>query len=383
MEEILKILEKEYHNYLDMLKSLVNVDSGSSNILGVNKVLEIIQNKFKQLGGNYEIQIIPQKKCGNHIVINRKGSIFGKILLLGHMDTVFQDGTVQKRPFKIEGDKAFGPGIIDMKAGITSIYFALKVIDILYKDDVKTIQMIFNSDEEISSIYSRELIENLSKDCDCVLVLEAGRHNGDVVTSRKGTGKYKIRIKGKASHAGGNLKKGANSIIELCHKLIQISNLTDYETGTTVNVGLIKGGSASNTVPAYSDSVIDVRICTLEEAQKIDENIRKIANEIYIKGTSTIVEGGIKRPPMERKEENVKLYEIAKRIGEELGMSIGQASTGGGSDANFTSALGIPTLDGLGPTGGGVHTEDEYINLNSIVPRTALLTKLIKVLSEN
>ncbi|WP_331722136.1 M20 family metallopeptidase [Alkalithermobacter thermoalcaliphilus] len=305
------------------------------------------------------------------------------MLLLGHMDTVFQDGTVQKRPFGIEDDKAFGLGIIDMKADITSIYFALKVIDILYKDDVKTIQILFNSDEEISSVYSRELIENISKDSDCVLVLEACRQNGDVVTSRKGIGKYKIRVKGKSSRAGGNLKKGANSIIELCHKLIQISNLTNYETGTTVNVGLIKGGSASNTVPAYSDAVIDVRICTLEQAQKIDENIRKIANEVYIKGTSTIVEGGIKRPPMERKEENVKLYKIAKKIGEELGMSIGEASTGGGSDANFTSALSIPTLDGLGPTGGGVHTEDEYINLNSIIPRTALLTKLIKILSEN
>ncbi|MBF8983886.1 M20 family metallopeptidase [Lutibacter sp. B2] len=381
MDKIYSILEKEYECYIDMLTSLVNIDCKSTNIEGVNEVGNILKEKFQALDGEYDIETIEQKNCGNHLLITKKGKIPGKILLIGHMDTVFPKGTVEKRSFRIEGDSAFGPGVSDMKCGITSIYFALKALHNLYEDNMKTIQVLFNSDEEISSINSREYIEKYAGDSEYVLVMEAGRMNGNVVTSRKGISKYALKVYGKATHAGGNHHNGCNAIVELSNKVVALSKLTDYEKQTTINVGIIHGGSASNVVPNFAEAMIDVRTSSMNEAEKIDQEIRGICKKSNVVGTSIVLEGGMKRPPMEKKEGTEKLYNIIKDIGENMGVCIGETFAGGVSDANFTSCLGIPTIDGLGPVGGGCHSEREYLDMTSIIPRTGLVVELLSRLS--
>lgn len=382
MNDITKKLQEQYEDYIELLSKLVNVDCGSKNIEGVNKVASILQSAFKDLGSSYEIKVVEQKNCGNHLCITRKGNVPGKILLIGHMDTVFPVGTVAERPFKMDDINAYGPGVEDMKSGITSIYFALKTIDELMIENLKTIEIVFNSDEELSSIYSRGFIEEKAKDADYAIVLESGLINGTLYTGRKGVGKYKIKTYGKASHAGGNPQDGRNAIYELAHKVLKLEELTNYEKGTTVNVGVINGGTAANVVAEYCEALIDVRITKLEEGPIIDQKIRNIVAQNHIEGTHSELEGGIMRPPMERTEGNLRLFEVAKKIGNTIGMNLSEKVTGGGSDGNFTSALGIPTLDGLGPAGGGSHGKDEFIQLDTIVPRTSLLALLLIELSK-
>ncbi|MEW9121503.1 MAG: M20 family metallopeptidase [Thermotaleaceae bacterium] len=378
---ILEQARKNYDDYIKLLQSLVNIDSGSKNKKGVDKVGRILIDSFKAFDKKYEIEVIEEEECGNHLVITKRGNIPGKILLLAHMDTVFPEGTVAQRPFSIAGNRAYGPGVIDDKGCIASLYYGLKILDEIYEEDTKTIQVIFNSDEEISSIYSRNIIEKYAGDADYAIILESARANGDVVTARKGIAKYVLKVEGKAAHAGSNPQDGVNAIIELCHKAVELSTLTDWDKGTTVNVGLIQGGTSPNTVPDYGEITVDIRISTLEEASKIEKKIQQIAQKKYVPGTMTFLEGGIKRPPLEKNQYSAKIYETVKDLGAEMGIQIGEVFAGGGSDGNFTSALGIPTIDGLGPVGGGYHSKDEYMDLDSVIPRISLLIKLIWKLS--
>lgn len=381
MKGIVKRLEEEYDNYIEFLSSLVNVDCGTSNIQGVNEVAAIIAKKFKSLNKEYKVEILPHENCGDRLLITKKGKIPGKIILIGHLDTVFPKGTVEERPFKTDDINAYGPGVEDMKSGIVSMYYALKILDEIHGEDTKTIQILLNSDEEVSSIYSRDLIEENAKDADYALVLESGLIDGTLYTGRKGVGKYKIKTYGKASHAGGNPQDGINAIFELAEKITRFSRLNDYEMGTTVNVGTINGGTAANVIPEYCEALIDIRITKKEEGPIIDKKIRDIALESYVEGTKSVLEGSILRPPMEKTPANMNLFAIAKKLADELGMDLSEKATGGGSDGNFTSNIGIPTLDGLGPAGGGSHGKDEFIQLDTIIPRTALLTALLVELS--
>lgn len=381
MDKIISILENQQEEYLELLKNLVSIDCQSTDIEGVNKIGDLLKSKFIKLGKEYNIKTIEQEKCGNHILITRKGRIPGKILIIGHMDTVYPKGTITKRPFKIKENYAYGPGVSDMKNGIASIYHALKTLDTLYKDDVKTIEVLFNSDEEIGSIYSKEYIKKYAKDADYALILESARENGNVVTARKGVSRYKVKSYGQAAHSGTSHHKGCNAIVALSHKIITLSKLTDYEKKTTLNVGVIQGGTTSNTVPDYCEAIIDVRTVSIEESKRIDKAIKEICNKSEVKGTIIHVEGGLTRPPMEKLQGNNELYNLVKKIGESIGLNIGETFAGGGSDGNFTTYIGTPTIDGLGPIGGGDHSEKEYLDIKSIVPRTALLVKLIKCLS--
>lgn len=382
MEILQKKIEESYGQYLEMLQVLVNIDCGSGNISGVNQISEILREKFEGLEGDYDVEVIEQTECGNHLVISKKGNIPGKIMMIGHMDTVYPEGTVARRPLRIEGNRAYGPGVNDMKAGIVSIYFALKELYRVVGNETKTIQIIFNADEEISSIYSRALIERNAKDADYALILEPGKANHSVVTGRKGIGKYKLKINGKAAHAGVNPRDGANAIVEMAHKVMKLSAQTNFDLGTTVNVGTIRGGTTPNTVAEECEAMIDIRITNGAEGERIDRIIREITDEVYVAGTVTTLEGGIKRPPMEQTSENLGLYQRAEKLAKQLGFDLPAIYTGGGSDGNFTSALGIPTLDGLGPVGGASHSEDEYLELETITQRTTLLAMLLMDLSK-
>ncbi len=376
LERIKNFLETKEPEMILMLEGLVNQESGTGYKEGVDLVGEKLSILFKSLG--YQVEVIEQKEHGNHLIVRSKPSEKQKVLLLGHMDTVFPKGTVKENPFTIKENRAYGPGVNDMKAGLVSIYWALRTIKELGLDEeIPSITIIFNSDEEVGSPSSRSIIEKEAKSASYALVLEAARANGAVVTARKGVGRYTLYSKGKAAHAGVEPEKGCSAIVDLAEAILEIHNLNDFERGTTFNIGVIEGGIAPNVVPESASAKIDLRLVTLEEATKAEKLLRKVAEKPYINGATRVLEGGINRPPMEKTERMEELYKKAHDLALQLGFELPEAMTGGGSDGNFTAALGVPTLDGLGPVGGDDHSTREYIDIKTLVPRTSLLAALI------
>ncbi len=375
-------LTSHTQNMIKMLQDLVNVDCGSMNVAGVHIIADKLVSYFKILGNKYSIERITGDRGEPHLIIRRPGSVPGKILILGHMDTVFPEGTVERRPFKIVNDKAYGPGVADMKAGIVTLYHALKLLDDLYPDDLMDIEIILNGDEEISSLYSKRIIEREAEDANYALVVEPGRLDWGIVTGRKGVGRFRLTVKGKKAHAGTRPQDGINAIVELSHKIIELDTLNDYDRGVTLNTGVITGGTTANTVPDSAEASIDIRFKTKDDGERLVNRIQEICGKSYIKGSEISLEGGITRPPMERTKKNIELFNILKSIGTEMGLDLNEVYTGGGSDGNFTGSMGIPTIDSLGPIGTGTHSEREYIELDTMIPKTILLSDLIYRLSK-
>jgi glutamate carboxypeptidase len=301
-----------------------------------------------------------------------------EILLMGHMDTVFKAGTAAERPFTIAGGKAHGPGVADMKAGLLYIYYALSSLQAEGCLEDTAVCVALNSDEEISSKISRPWLEELSRKSRYALVLEPARANGNLVNTRKGIGRYTIDITGVASHAGVDHEKGRSAISELAHWIHFLHSQTNYEIGTTVNVGMVSGGSAANVVAEQAKAEVDIRICTLEEAARLDRLIRDFAAQPRTAGVSTQVSGGVTRPPMVPSADTLALCSVVEEIAADLGITLGWTATGGGSDGSFAAALGVTTIDGLGPMGGSAHSSNEYLVVDSIEPRFQLLSAVIQ-----
>jgi len=298
------------------------------------------------------------------------GSAGNRVLLLGHTDTVWPAGELAKRPFKIDGGRATGPGVFDMKSGIVLMWMALRAV----KDCPVTV--LLNSDEEIGSNSSRALIEREAGQCRAVLVLEPSLPGGALKTARKGVGRFTVKAVGRAAHAGIDPQKGVNAIEELSHQILQLQSMTDLERGTTVTVGVVQGGTRSNVVPAEAAAEIDVRVTSIEEAARIAAAIKKLAPQLP--EARLEVRGSMNRPPMERTADTARLFDLARKLASQIGIDLKEASTGGASDGNFTSALGIPTLDGLGAVGGGAHAVDEWMEIDSLPARGALVAGLIR-----
>jgi len=295
------------------------------------------------------------------------------------VDTVWPVGTTAERPFRVEGDRAFGPGIFDMKTGAAQTIYALRALLELGQAPAKRIVLLYNTDEEIGSPTSRGLIEEEAKRSDAVLVLEPSvPPQGALKTFRKGVGMYTLKITGKASHAGADPELGVSAVTELAHQIIHLNSLADEEQGTTVNVGVVEGGTRRNVIAASARAGIDVRITSLAEAERIHRDL--MAVESVLAGTTLEMTGEINRPPMLRTERTVALFEQARHLAAELGFDLQETSSGGGSDGNFTAALGVPTVDGLGAVGEGGHAEHEHILIDHLVPRTALLARLLETL---
>jgi glutamate carboxypeptidase len=376
LQSISSYLATREAEMIAMLEELVNQDSGSSYKEGVNAIGAKMGAAFEGLGLN--VEVVEQEKNGNHLVIKTKPNEKGGVLILGHMDTVFPKGTAAERPFTIKGDRAYGPGVSDMKAGLIAIYWALKAIYELGLDkDAPPLTIILNSDEERGSLSSRPLIEREGKEANYVLVAEPARANGAVVTARKGVGHFVLTSKGKAVHAGAEPENGINAIVDLAAAVLEIHQLNDFAKGTTFNSGVIQGGTASNVVPDYAAVEIDIRAELMEEAERAVESLQLQAKKQFISGAERTLTGEINRPPMEKLELSQELYQLACQLAEKIGFDLPEAMSGGGSDGNFTAALGIATLDGLGPVGGGFHSANEYLELTSIVPRTTLLAGLM------
>ncbi len=353
------------------LKQLIETESPSHDKSAVDRVGEIVAEKALKLGAT--VEIIQNIETGDH-VLSKWGNGRNGLLLLCHMDTVFPLGTLARTPYREADGKIFGPGVLDMKAGIA---LSLAAIEEARKSEMnRPITLLCTSDEEIGSHTSRERIESLAKESAFVLVLEGALLDGSLKTWRKGSGEFHVRVKGRAAHAGGDHENGRNAIEEMAHQVIAIQKLTDYSKGTTLNVGVIHGGTVSNVVPEEATIEVDVRILQLVEWERLQGEMQKL--KPVLDGTSIEITGGLNRPPMPFDGTMKATFEKAKSIAAAIGMELTAGGTGGVSDANFVAPLGIPVLDGMGAVGEGYHSEREYIFENCLEEKKKLLVELIR-----
>lgn len=364
---------------LDTIEQLVTLESPSEVKAAVDRVSTVLASRFGELGGNVKIHEI--EKFGNHLQVDFSGpSDRPPLLLLGHMDTVYPVGTISKMPFRVSKGRVWGPGVFDMKSGIA---LALHVIEAIlqWNDDAlpRPVTVFLVSDEEVGSTSSRQITEKLAKQSKAVLVLEpAADPNGTVKTARKGIGEYTIRVEGVSAHSGLDFEKGHSAVVELSRQILRLSEMVDLKRGTTINVGRISGGVRVNVVPAEASAIVDLRVQTKKDAECVHRQLmtlRPFDRQCKIKVT-----GGLNRPPMERTAAVAALYKKATQIADELGWKLEEAAVGGGSDGNFTAALGVPTLDGLGAAGEGAHAAHESIVISELPKRAALLAALISSL---
>ncbi len=368
--EAVKAREKEL---ISTIRELVELESPSENKPAVDACISLVEAKCAQLGGR--VRRHRQKQYGD-LLEARFGPKTGKpLMLLGHLDTVWPLGTLSRMPFRMSRGRLWGPGVLDMKAGVA---MALAAMDVLRERNLlrRPIVLLLNGDEEIGSPGSRAATEKLAAECEAVLVLEPAQgEQGAYKTARKGVGQYTIRIQGVAAHSGLDFEKGRSAIAELARQVERIGRFTDLRRGITVNVGVIGGGTRSNVVPAEAWAEVDVRIARSQDAAKIEKLFRSL--RVIDRECRLSVEGGLNRPPMERTAGTAALFASAATLAEGLGFHLEEASTGGGSDGNFTSALGVATLDGMGAVGEGAHADHESIWLKHLVPRTALLAAMV------
>lgn len=366
----------DLNKYMQELETLVNMDSGSRFPAGTKRVADFFVEKFEKIGWLVEVVHTSDAVGPCLKICNRQADTYD-LLFIGHMDTVFPEGTVAQRPFKVEGDRAYGPGVIDMKSGLLYAYYVAEELTEANALQDKNICIIFNPDEEISSVHSRKLIEQTAVNCRHAIVLEPARANGGTVKIRKGISKYFIDFHGKAAHAGVDPENGASAVDELCKWVLDLNQFRSEETGTSVNAGVISGGTAPNVVADHAQVQIDVRMRVIEEAEKFDARVRELAAKPFDPRVKIDVKGGLTRPPLNNPEGNAKLFVLLEDAAQELGIKIEWVATGGGSDGNFTSALGVPTLDTLGPIGGLGHGVGEYMEISSVVPRFKLLMGVV------
>jgi glutamate carboxypeptidase len=360
-----------------LLKRLVETESPSQEKAAVDRVGVIVAEEARKLGAR--VEMISNKETGDHILARfhpSEGSLPASvsILLLCHMDTVFPIGTIDKFPYSERDGKIVGPGTLDMKAGIV---IALAAMEEVQRSGLKRpVTLLCTSDEEIGSRTSRDHIERLAKESELVLVLEGGLVDGALKTWRKGVGEFWVRTKGRAAHSGGDHEKGRNAIEEMAHQVIAIQKLTDYSKQTTLNVGVIQGGTVSNVVPEEALIQVDVRVMQPGEWERLETEMNKL--KPILDGTSIEISGGLNRPPMPFDDTIKASFEKAKSIAARIGMELKAGGTGGASDANFVAALGIPVLDGLGAVGEGYHSEREYIFAESLNERVKLIAALLQ-----
>ncbi|GIP34096.1 M20 family metallopeptidase [Paenibacillus sp. J2TS4] len=363
---------------LELLEESVNMDSPSESKLHGDRMSDWYADLLRRLIGG-QVDRLANETYGDPLICT-VGNGARRILLIGHYDTVWPEGEAVKRPFRIHEGKAYGPGVYDMKCGLLQAIFAIKALQEQgrFPED-KTLVFFINSDEEIGSPTSRQRMEEQARLSEVAFVLEPPLEpTGALKTSRKGSGRYKMVIQGVSAHAGVDPQKGISAIQELSYQIQRLHELTDYNLGTTVNVGIVQGGIGSNVVADRAEAEIDVRVQTAEEAERVEAAL--FALRPIMQGTRVTLTGRMTRPPMERTEQIAELYRLAHRIGtEELGLTMSEASTGGVSDGNFTAACGTPTLDGLGARGDYAHSPDEYVVLEEIPRRSALLARLIEL----
>lgn len=374
MAELVDHFLRQQDAMVAQLQELVEIESPSSEKAAVDRAGAWIAEQMQQAGA--AVEILARQQVGD-LVIGRWGeaSAGDPILLLAHRDTVWPLGTLAERPVRLADGRLYGPGAYDMKAGIILALAALRGLQALGRDLAAPVVMLVTGDEETGSLGSREAIEELAAASRLVLCLEPALPGGGIKTGRKGVGWYTLRAYGRAAHAGGDHQKGINAIEEMAHQVLALQALTDYDRGTTINVGVIAGGTVSNVVPEVCEAHVDLRVERLDEAERVASVIAALTPRLA--GVRLEVEGGLDRPPMIRDQRMAETYSNLCSLAERHGLTLWEGSTGGGSDANFTAALGVPTLDGLGADGDGAHATHEHVVLASMPERAALLAAVL------
>jgi len=356
------------------LQQAVEIESPSGSKANVDRMAAFFASEFKRHRGN--VRVLPHPSAGAAVCAEFWGGIRGlkPILLLGHHDTVWDLGTIKKMPFRVRKGSAFGPGILDMKSGLVCGLWAVRALQALGVEPRSPVRFFLNPDEEVSSVAFRNTIEAEAKRARAVLVLEPAAAGGALKTARKGVGEFQISVHGRAAHAGTNPGSGVNAVAELARQILCIEKLARPGRGLTLNVGVIRGGTRSNVIPERACAAVDVRVSRRVDGEWVERKVHSL-KPIHPEARLEI-RGGVNRPPMERAQA-VNLFRQARELGRQLGMELNEASTGGGSDGNFTAALGIPTLDGLGAVGDGAHARHEHILIRELPRRLALLAALL------
>jgi glutamate carboxypeptidase len=359
------------------LRQAVEIESPSGAKANVDRMAAFFAREFKRYQG--KVRVLSHPSAGAAVWAEFWEGAHGlkPVLILGHHDTVWDLGTIRKMPFRVRRGKAYGPGVLDMKAGLVCGLWAIRALQALGARPRSPVRFFLNPDEEVSSIAFRERMEAEAKRARTVLVLEPAAAGGALKTARKGVGEFQISVHGRAAHAGTNPGSGVNAVSELARQIPRIENLARPRRGLTLNVGVIRGGTRSNVVPEEAWAAVDVRVSRRGDGEWVERKIhslKPIHHEARLE-----IRGGVNRPPMQRAQ-TVNLFRQAREVGRQLGMRLDEASTGGGSDGNFTAALGIPTLDGLGAVGDGAHARHEHVLIRELPRRVALLAALLATL---
>ncbi len=360
---------------LDEIRELVELESPTLDYARTSAVSEYLAPKFEELGATVEFH---SGFNGLHLLAYYTPTDAiedDPILFLGHLDTVWPVGTLEKMPFRIEDGRAYGPGIFDMKSSIVLMLESLRFIRENGMKLKRPARFLLTCDEESGSHSSRQFIEDDAHDCSAVFVFEPSLPGGAAKTRRKGIGTYHLKVHGIESHAGLDPEKGASAIIELAHQIRALHAMNDFERGVTVNVGVISGGTGSNVIAGRAEAEIDVRFWTRDDGLEILDRISGL--QPALKGTSLELSGDLNRPPLERTDQLIDLYRRVRTLAADLGYQLGEGSAGGASDGNFTANMGIPTLDGLGVAGSGAHAAHEHLLIDDLAPRAALITKIL------
>jgi len=379
VDPLLSYAREQQQAQIELIRRLVEMESPSDDKAAVDRLGEFLADHLSPVAA---IRIHGQRDCGNHLraefrLPGRKKS--GQVLALGHIDTVHAVGSLARMPFRVADGRLWGPGIFDMKTGIAILIFAAQALREFDRPVRRRLVLQLNSDEEVGSNGSRRITEAEARKSAAVLVLEPSAGlDGRAKTGRKGVGGYTVRITGKAAHSGLDFQAGASATLELARQMLRIAEFTDPRRGITVNPGVIGGGTRVNVVAEQAWAEVDLRIARLADAPRLDRKFRALRP--VDRRTRLEIQGGLNRPPLERTAAVISLYRRAQRIAEELGVELGETQVGGGSDGNFTAALGIPTLDGLGAVGEGAHAAHESVLIDRLADRVALLARLIESL---
>jgi len=371
---ILQWLTEHEREMVACVREVVVRESPTHDKQACDALSSYLAVEFERLEGR--VKVHREDVAGDHLQVDfHSDQPRAPVLLLGHLDTVYDAGTIASMPWREENGYLFGPGVFDMKSGIVQVIFALAALREVQRDLPRPVKVLLVSDEEAGSNSSRAITEALARQSAAVLVCEPSGPGGALKTARKGVGAFALRVTGQASHAGLDFEKGQSAILELAHQILAVSRLTDVKRGTTVNVGVVRGGTRSNVVAAEAVAEVDLRIAHKADGAIMERRIRGLRP--VNKKCTLQIEGGINRPPLERTKKVAALFELARKVAGDLGFSLDEVAVGGGSDGNFTAGIGVPTLDGLGPVGEGAHAPHESVVADELPRRAALLAGLI------
>ena len=375
ISRLLSAIRRREGELVERVCTLVEIESPSSDKAGVDRAQNVLAGWAKSAGGDVRRHV--NRKLGDSLEIRFGGQYRGEssVMLLGHLDTVWELGTLAKMPFKATRDRIAGPGLLDMKAGVV---MALTAVEVLQETQLlrRPITLLVHGDEEIGSPASRKLTEAVARKSAAVYVLEPAQGDaGAYKTARKAVGLYHLHVRGIAAHSGVDFEKGHSAVVELARQIGVLQYMTDLSKGITVNPGVIGGGTGSNVIAAEAWAEIDVRLARKQDTAKLDRALRSL--KPFDKSCTLTMSGGMNRPPMERSKGTLALFQRAQCLAAEIGIPLEEAATGGASDGNFTAALGVPTLDGMGAVGAGAHAPHEHLIRKHLAPRTALLAAML------